>query len=166
MSKAAFFKVENDNRWINELRRVSKTRVPTVAIDVVHVYENNSCVHDEMLAQRLGLVPLDIDPSKFADDEEVEFTLKASTMRETTELLSGSLQGPYKPLIQDIVLTKLDPNQSVNIVAIAKKGVGEVHAKWNPVSSFKRVADDTVYIETTGVPVQYVFETAVELMKG
>lgn len=39
-------------------------QVPTVAIETVYVWNNTSIVQDEVLAQRLGLIPLDIDPRK------------------------------------------------------------------------------------------------------
>ncbi|KAA1123575.1 DNA-directed RNA polymerase core subunit rpc40 [Puccinia graminis f. sp. tritici] len=46
----------------NALRRIMLAEVPTVAIEDVFVWNNTSLVHDEVLAQRLGLVPLKIDP--------------------------------------------------------------------------------------------------------
>lgn len=33
-----------------------------MAIEDVFVWNNTSLVHDEVLAQRLGLIPLDVDP--------------------------------------------------------------------------------------------------------
>jgi DNA-directed RNA polymerase I and III subunit RPAC1 len=38
--------------------------VPTVAIENVYVYNNTSIVQDEVLAHRLGLVPIKVDPRK------------------------------------------------------------------------------------------------------
>jgi DNA-directed RNA polymerases I and III subunit RPAC1 len=37
--------------------------VPTVAIEYVYVWNNTSVIVDEVLAHRLGLIPLNIDPS-------------------------------------------------------------------------------------------------------
>ncbi|KAL7423095.1 DNA-directed RNA polymerase core subunit rpc40 [Cryptotrichosporon argae] len=46
----------------NALRRVLIAEVPTVAIEDVYVYNNTSIMQDEVLAHRIGLVPLKIDP--------------------------------------------------------------------------------------------------------
>ncbi len=42
----------------NAFRRILLAEVATVAIEHVFVYQNTSIVQDEVLAQRLGLVPL------------------------------------------------------------------------------------------------------------
>lgn len=52
--------------------RLPALKVPTVAVENVYVWNNTSIVQDEVLSQRLGLVPLKIDPSK------VEFKNRSS----------------------------------------------------------------------------------------
>mmetsp|Transcript_29754 Transcript_29754/g.70947 ORF Transcript_29754/g.70947 Transcript_29754/m.70947 type:complete len:362 (+) Transcript_29754:185-1270(+) len=49
----------------NALRRILIAEVPTMAIEHVFFVNNTSIVQDEVLAHRLGLVPLRIDPDKF-----------------------------------------------------------------------------------------------------
>ena len=49
----------------NSFRRILLAEVPTMAIEKVHVYNNTSVIQDEVLAHRLGLIPLKADPSKF-----------------------------------------------------------------------------------------------------
>ncbi|BGP51505.1 DNA-directed RNA polymerase core subunit rpc40 [Rhodotorula kratochvilovae] len=48
----------------NAIRRIVIAEVPTVAIENVYIWNNTSIVQDEVLAQRLGLIPLAIDPRK------------------------------------------------------------------------------------------------------
>jgi DNA-directed RNA polymerase I and III subunit RPAC1 len=45
----------------NALRRILLAEVPAVAIEHVFIYTNTSIIQDEVLAHRLGLVPLAID---------------------------------------------------------------------------------------------------------
>jgi DNA-directed RNA polymerase I and III subunit RPAC1 len=59
--------VGTDVSTANALRRIMLAEVPTVAIEQVYVNMNTSILHDEMLAHRLGLVPIDADPRDFHD---------------------------------------------------------------------------------------------------
>ena len=49
----------------NTLRRILLSEVPTMAIEVVRIYDNTSVIQDEVLAHRLGLIPIKADPAHF-----------------------------------------------------------------------------------------------------
>nr|KAF9651434.1 hypothetical protein BDM02DRAFT_736089 [Thelephora ganbajun] len=49
----------------NAFRRILIAEVPTIAIEHVYVWNNTSVIQDEVLAHRIGLVPLNVDPSYF-----------------------------------------------------------------------------------------------------
>ncbi|KAM9803829.1 DNA-directed RNA polymerases I and III subunit RPAC1 [Neosynchiropus ocellatus] len=54
-----------DAALANAFRRILIAEVPTMAIEKVFVYNNTSIVQDEVLAHRLGLVPIKADPRLF-----------------------------------------------------------------------------------------------------
>uniref|UniRef100_A0A0B7A266 DNA-directed RNA polymerases I and III subunit RPAC1 n=1 Tax=Arion vulgaris TaxID=1028688 RepID=A0A0B7A266_9EUPU len=49
----------------NAIRRILLAEVPTVAIETVHIWNNTSIIQDEVLAHRLGLIPIKVDPRLF-----------------------------------------------------------------------------------------------------
>ena len=55
-----------DPSLANALRRIMIAELPTVAIEHVYVVDNTSIVACEILAHRLGLVPLALDPALLA----------------------------------------------------------------------------------------------------
>lgn len=70
-NELVFEMVNIDMSLANALRRIMIAEVPSVAIETVHMWNNTSIVHDEVLSHRLGLVPLDVDP-RYLDDFEDE----------------------------------------------------------------------------------------------
>jgi len=148
---------------MNALRRVAIAEVPTLAIDMVNITTNTSVLSDEMLAHRLGLIPLTADSTKFkfpyeckcidgCPECQVKFTLKAlcsqpgETMKVTAEMLQKQRKEiPVKVTTPQILLAHLrclskgirdrpvKSTQEINLTAIAKKGIGKEHAKWSPV---------------------------------
>eukprot|EP00164_Ancoracysta_twista_P002461 GFYU01003263.1.p1 GENE.GFYU01003263.1~~GFYU01003263.1.p1 ORF type:complete len:348 (-),score=114.09 GFYU01003263.1:194-1237(-) len=149
----------------NALRRVLLSEVPTMAIEKVMMADNTSIVQDEVMAHRLGLIPIMADPDLFqyttGDEEDrhdhnhLVFTLEARCFKnketgqlENETVTSGQLvwqpvgqqeemfkDNPPRPVHADIVITKLRPGQRVEMKLICEKGTGYVHAKWSPVST-------------------------------
>ena len=54
-----------DAALANAFRRILLAEVPTMAIEKVFILNNTSMIQDEVLAQRLGLIPIRADPRKF-----------------------------------------------------------------------------------------------------
>lgn len=65
-----FFIEDADVHILNAIRRAILSETVTMAIHDIYIYQNTSVVPDELLAQRLGLIPLRIDPSELDLTEE------------------------------------------------------------------------------------------------
>ncbi|PVV01710.1 hypothetical protein BB560_003860, partial [Smittium megazygosporum] len=55
-----------DASFANALRRILISEVPTMAIEKVYMLNNTGVVQDEVLAHRLGLIPIKADPRYFS----------------------------------------------------------------------------------------------------
>ncbi|CAH3178811.1 unnamed protein product [Porites lobata] len=63
----------------NALRRILLAEVPTMAIEKVFIYNNTSILQDEVLAHRLGLIPICADPREFDFRSEGDEEAKENT---------------------------------------------------------------------------------------
>ncbi|ELA41726.1 uncharacterized protein VICG_01230 [Vittaforma corneae ATCC 50505] len=133
----------------NTLRRILISKVPTMAIHYVSVYENNTVFPDEYIAHRLGLIPLEANPeyfSYFKDEETFEnvlnFRIDKTADKEPVNLMSDDIEFVpaegqdhfsfrFKP---NVLVCKMVPGNQVEMTFKAIKGRGEQHAKWSPVS--------------------------------
>jgi DNA-directed RNA polymerase subunit D len=150
-----------DVAFANALRRTMLTRLPAMAIDEVLILENTSVMYDEILAQRLGLIPLvtQLDDYNLPQDCDCEgkgcslcqctLTLEMEAGDEEVIIYSRDLstQDPKViPATGDVPLVKLAPHQRLIIEAYARLGTGAENAKFQPVStvSYKYVPVVTV----------------------
>jgi DNA-directed RNA polymerase I and III subunit RPAC1 len=69
-----------DTSFANALRRILLAEVPTVAIENVYMWNNTSIIHDEVLAHRLGLIPIDVDARLFDPIEEGDDSTDRNTL--------------------------------------------------------------------------------------
>jgi len=139
-----------DPALANTLRRIILSEVPTMAIDEVIIIENSSILHDEILALRLGLIPLKTDLDSYNLPEECscrsEFgcnlcratlTLDVEAGDDVKTVYSGDLipdDPGIVPVSDKIPIVKLAPGQRLRLEAYARLGKGKDHAKWQPVS--------------------------------
>lgn len=117
----------------NAIRR-SANEVPVLAIEQVDIYKNDSALYDEVLAHRIGLIPLKNQKTK--EGEFVEMKLRTKANGERTEVLSGGF-GDIS-VYDTIPLTILEKNQEVEVVAKARQGRGVEHSKFSPGLLFYR----------------------------
>ena len=158
-------------QYINAIRRIAISEVPTLAVDDVVILENSSVMHDEAVAHRLGLIPLRTELDRFVMPQECDcqstlgcskcrvlLVLDSEAMEKTKIVTSGELLSEdelVKPVSKDIPIVVLAPSQKLKFEAYARLGVGKDHAKWQPTSAavVKDGADENeaiLTIETNG----------------
>lgn len=76
---ANFDMVGIDTSIANAFRRIMIADVPSVAAETIYVFNNTSVIQDEVLAHRIGLIPLKVDPDLLTwvdtkENEENRFT--------------------------------------------------------------------------------------------
>ena len=134
--------------FLNGLRRTMMSQVPKLAIEDVTVYDNTSALFDEMVAHRLGLLPVPTDLNQFV--RRSECTCNGEGCPNCTVLFTLSKEGPCMVYSGDLVpaadakfrivdpkvpVVKLLEGQRLMLEAGAILGSGDEHAKWQAVTA-------------------------------
>ena len=151
------FRLESSSpAFANSLRR-AVSEIPTFAIDEVIIIENNSPLYDEILAHRLGLIPVTTpEGGNYVVQEEcttcgghgcsnceVNLTLdKEGQLAGAIETVNSSDLVSEDPnvhsVIPNIPILRFTQNQRVIIQAIARKGRAKKHSKFQcAIASYK-----------------------------
>lgn len=144
--KSAVLTIEDVHPYlVNSLRRVMLAELPKLAIDDVIIYDNTSALFDEIIAHRLGMIPLptDLDLLTFRDECVCKgqgcpnCTVRYTLSKEGAGMVySGDLQPTEESwAVQEdrIPIVKLYGDQRLILEAEAVLGRGRDHAKWQPV---------------------------------
>jgi len=161
--------VDTDRSFVNAIRRTLIADTPKMAIDKVRfemgtveqdgeVWETNGPLPDEMIAQRLAMIPIPTVHDEFHFQDECPecadlvpkdrgcplctmiYTCKEFgsdggrmiTAGDMSYLGEARLNIPEK--YRSIPITKLSKGQMIEFYATAIMGRGSEHAKWSPVS--------------------------------
>lgn len=135
----AVFVEEIDESLANAIRR-SSLEVPVLAIDEVEIHKNDSALYDEVLALRLGLIPL-VTPKDMVLPEKCSCKGKGCARCMITLKLvakgpgmvySKDLKGKAEVVFDNIPIVSLIEEQEVEILATARLGKGTNHTKFSP----------------------------------
>ncbi|MBI2147749.1 DNA-directed RNA polymerase subunit D [Candidatus Woesearchaeota archaeon] len=130
--------------FANTLRRAIIHDVPTMAIEKVTLTKNSSVLYDEMIAHRLGLIPLSTDLKTYnvcatctctgAGCAKCACTLTLSAKGPGIVLASQIKSADPKviPVYPDMPIVKLLKGQELELEATALLGTGADHIKWAP----------------------------------
>lgn len=139
-----------DTGFANALRRTMLSEVPIMAIEDIFYFDNTSLIPDEVLAHRIGLIPLKTDLEDYMLPEDCDceselgcpkcrviLTLDIQAEDDTITVYSGDMESEdpeIVPASDKIPLAKLAPGQSIRFEAYAQLGKGKEHSKWSAVS--------------------------------
>lgn len=130
--------------FVNTLRRLIIEEVPVMSIDTVEFRKNTSALYDEIIAHRLGLIPLKTDlksyelPSKCSCGgvgcAKCSLKLSLNTKKEGLVLTDKlkSQDPKVVPVFDEFPIVKLIPGQQLQFEATATLGKGRTHAKYVP----------------------------------
>ncbi|MEM4248520.1 MAG: DNA-directed RNA polymerase subunit D [Candidatus Nanoarchaeia archaeon] len=130
--------------FMNAIRRAAMFEVPVLAIEDVYFLKNSSALYDEIVAHRLGLIPLKTDLKSYNLPEEC--TCKGKLCAKCSVKITLKAKGPVtvfasdlkfkdpavKPIYPDMPIAQLLENQELEFEAVAVLGKGSVHVKWCP----------------------------------
>ncbi|RAP50933.1 MAG: DNA-directed RNA polymerase subunit D [Methanosphaera sp. rholeuAM74] len=144
--KAVFVVEGVDDTFINTIRRICLVEIPTLAIEDVNIYKNDAKMFDEVLAHRLGLIPLKTDLESYVMPSECDCDDGCQSCRVTFLLsakgpktvYSGDLKSDdpaIKPVFDTIPIVELREDEEVELEAVAQLGLGSEHAKWQATTT-------------------------------
>ncbi|MBW6461587.1 MAG: DNA-directed RNA polymerase subunit D [DPANN group archaeon] len=128
--------------FVNSLRRVIMQGIPILSMTSVDFIDNTSALYDEIIAHRLGLLPLVFDLKKLvlvADCKcggkgcsacQVKFVLKKDGPCTVYAKDFKSTDPDVMPVDGDIIIVKLLDGQSIDLEGTANIGFARDHAKW------------------------------------
>lgn len=128
----------------NTLRRLMFVEVPTLAVQTVNFIKNTSALYDEIVAHRLGLVPIKTDLKSYNLKEECKCKGKGCALCELKFKLKKEGQGYVNsselkskdpkcvPAFENIPITYLNKDQKLELEATAILGKGKTHIKFSP----------------------------------
>jgi len=147
-SKYAEIDIESASlHLLNAIRRIMLSELPKLAIDDVVIYDNTTALFDEIIAHRLGLVPIPTDLTllNFRDQCPCNgvgcpsCTVRYTLSKEGSGTVhSGDLQpaeASWTITEDKIPIVDLFGDQRLILEVEAVLGRGKSHAKWQPVIS-------------------------------
>lgn len=129
------------SQFVNAIRRIVMNSLPSLAIENVFVYRNDSVLFDEFLASRLGSLPLRADKS-FKKGDKVKLVLQAKGPK---PVFAGDIESknPSVEVInKEMPVVKLKENQELKLEMEAIMNSGAEHVKWQPaIVSYKELPE-------------------------
>lgn len=135
--------------FVNALRRIILSEIPTVVLSNVEILENNTHMTHEMLRHRMEMLPVNVRPEEAGVLRDTRVEIKYSTDDEEYDVTTDDFMvtGPRKNVLlydRDLdvpmLFMTMKPNQTIHIratLSVETKGASQVC-----VSTFKNHIDE------------------------
>jgi len=128
--------------FMNTLRRAIMVKVPCLAVDDIQIYENDSVIFDEMLANRLGLLPIKTDVKTYKAGDTVKLVLEKTGPAMVTSKDIKCTDPKIEIIDKKIPITKLGKDQNLKLEMTARMGTGSEHTRFQPaIVSYNEVIE-------------------------
>lgn len=142
------FVIEDVNSaFVNEIRRIAINQISVLAIEDVYFTNNSSAMYDEVLAHRLGLLPLKTTKDYVLPEK---CKCKSKGCAQCRVKLKLDVKGPkriygsdfkstdpnVKPVNPEALILEITKDQEVALEAHAILNNAKEHAKWNTCLAF------------------------------
>ncbi len=146
-SEIRFVLEDSVPQFANALRRIMLTEVPVLAIETAEFTANDSALFDEVVAHRLGLIPLTFDKKAMNMPNECKCEGKGCSLCQVTLVLDKkgpctvyakdmkSTDKAVHAVFPDTPIVKLLEGQKIKFEAVAQLGIGKTHAKWKAANA-------------------------------
>jgi DNA-directed RNA polymerase subunit D len=158
-----------DSALANAIRRTIISGVPSIVIDTVCIKENDSSLCDEMIAHRLGLIPL----KKTTTEPTTEFKIKLEEVG-PKRVYSRDIVFPpgIEAVSPDIIILNLGTDECIKLTGSTEEGtaIDQNHAKFSVScgTAYKKLSDMSFQfrVETTGcISAKDAFLKAIQIVK-
>ncbi len=151
---------DTTTHFVNALRRIMVGEIPISAIEEVYIKDNNSALQDEILAHRLGLIPvkgegtlkLDIKGPKTVNSEDIV-----------------PVDGDVQIVNKKVLVVELLNKQKIDLTAKTSIGLGKDHAKWQSAIvgyEYKNPKEITLKIEScSALSEEEILKRSIEILK-
>jgi len=167
-----------------ELRRIMLSEIPTMAIEWVDFHKNDSVLWDDIIASRLGLIPMAFDPKLYNMKDGCKCNGKGCSRCQV--MLALKKKGPcmvysedlkssdkkVKPVYDKIPSVELIEDQELEFEATVQLGLGKEHAKWQgaivgyEMSGPKNDKFTFVVESACGLSAEEVVKKSFDVLKG
>jgi len=163
------FIINADASVCNAIRRCIINGVSSIVIDTVCIKENDSSLCDEMIAHRLGLIPL----KKTSSEPTTEFKIKLEQIGPKRVYSRDIIFPPgIEAVSPDIIILNLGTDECIKLVGSTEEGtaIDQNHSKFSVScgTTYKKLSDNSFHfkVETVGsIGAKEAFLKAIQIIK-